>query len=56
MTIEAYEQAIENKVFLRIVSCDDTGAKGDVIKREISWGSKRVKDAGEVSTNSQQRT
>jgi hypothetical protein len=36
MTLEGYEQAIENTVFLRIVSCDDKGAKGDVIKKEIS--------------------
>ena len=48
MTLEAYEQAIENTVFLRIVSCDDKGAKGDVIKREISGGSKRVRDVGKV--------
>ena len=56
MTLEASDQAIENTVFLRIVSCDDKAAKGDIIKREISGGSKRVKDAGEVSTNGQQRT
>jgi hypothetical protein len=56
MTLEAYEQAIENTVFLRIVSCDDKGAKGGYYQKRNIRGSKRVKDAGKVSTNIQQRT
>lgn len=46
MKLEAYEQAIKDTVFLRIVSCDDKGAKGDIIKREISGAVNALKTQG----------
>jgi len=50
MTFEAYEQTTENTVSPRIVSSDDKGAKGDVVKRERAGAIGRQFGAGKCSS------